>query len=109
MIMFNWSTLAHRVLFDISSIMKRLWLNSLLLRMMMTKSRSKNKKAVATTRLVLQKGLEMKAKLQKHALKVRINSFDMRKVGDEWKFQVNLKKNKTVSSFNDLTSFFKKT
>ena len=78
-IMFNWNTLAHRVLFDISSIMRRLWLNSLLLRMMLTKSRSKNKTTYATTRLVLQKGLEIKAQLQKHALRVKLSSVDMRK------------------------------
>ena len=71
--------MAHRVLFDISSIMRRLWLNSLLLRMMLTKSRSKNKTTYATTRLVLQKGLEIKAQLQKHALRVKLSSVDMRK------------------------------
>ena len=52
------------------------------------KIRSKNKKAVATTRLVMQKGLEIKAQLQKYALKVKLSSFDMRKVGEEWKLQV---------------------
>ena len=54
---------------------------------MITKSR-KTLKGVATTRLYLQKGLELKAKLQKHDLAIRINSFDLRKVGDEWKFQI---------------------
>lgn len=83
----TWSTLAHRVLFDISSIMKKLWLNSLL-SMMTTSRRSKNKKAVATLRLVMQKGLELKAQLQKHALRIKLSSFDWRKVGDEWKFQI---------------------
>ena len=58
---------------------RRLWLNSLLLRMMLTKSRSKNKTTYATTRLVLQKGLEIKAQLQKHALRVKLSSVDMRK------------------------------
>lgn len=86
MVAITWSTLAHRVLFDISSIMKKLWLNSLL--SMMTTSRRKNKKAAATLRLVMQKGLELKLKLQKHALKLKFSSFDWRKVGDEWKVQI---------------------
>ena len=86
-IYFNWSTLSHRVLFDISSIMKKLWLNSLL--RMMTKSRKNRQKNIATTtRLVLQKGLELKAKLKKHVLKLKLSAFDWRKVGEEWKFQV---------------------
>ena len=46
---------------------------------MLTKSRSKNKTTYATTRLVLQKGLEIKAQLQKHALRVKLSSVDMRK------------------------------
>lgn len=54
---------------------------------MMTTSR-KNKKTVATTRLLLQKGLEIKAKLQKHKLCLKLSSFDYRKVGEEWKLQI---------------------
>ena len=51
-------------------------------------SRKSSKKGLATTRLYLQKGLEIKAKLQKHSVDFKISCLDLRKVGDEWKFQI---------------------
>ena len=84
-IIINWSTLAHRVLFDIGSIFRQLWLNSML--RLVTKSR-KSSKGLMTTRLVLQKGCLLKAKLQKHLLDIKVNHFDMRKVGEEWKLVI---------------------
>ena len=41
-----------------------------------------------TTRILLQKGCLLKAQLQTHGLDVKLDSFDMRKVGEEWKLLI---------------------
>ncbi len=85
----NWSTLVHRVLFDISCMVQKLWLHSLL-RMMVSSSRrpKRNKNVATTTRVLLQKGLDLNLKLAKHALEIKMCAFDWRKVGEEWKCQI---------------------
>lgn len=81
----NWRPLAHRVLYDIGSLFRQLWMNSML--RLVTKSR-KSSKGVMTTRILLQKGCLLKAQLQTHGLDVKLDSFDMRKVGEEWKLLI---------------------
>lgn len=85
-ILINWSTLTHRVLYDINATFQKLWMNSLL--RLITMSRKSSKKGMSTTRILLQKGLELKAKLQNQNIVIKMSSFDMRKVGEEFKLQV---------------------
>ena len=41
-----------------------------------------------TTSIVLQKGILIRAKLQNHVFDFKVNNFDMRKVGEEWKLLI---------------------
>ena len=100
-IMINWSTLAHRVLFDITSLFRQLWLNSML--RLIHKSR-KSSKGLMTTSIVLQKGILIRAKLQNHVFDFKVNNFDMRKVGEEWKLLIP---EFVVDVVNECTGLFK--
>ena len=71
----------------------------------MTKSR-KSSKGVMTTRILLQKGCLLKAQLQTHGLDVKLDSFDMRKVGEEWKLLIPNLVVDVVQECNGLFTFF---